>query len=146
VLNVISRSGSATFSDNFASTSKQVGPGQGSWLDAAAQADTGTASSFITEAQRDATSWYAANAKVYPLGNAADYAGETRSVIGATAGYSALESAINNAIKADQAVFESAASSGSGTLSPLAAVVIATSVLMALVSAWALSRRLAEYR
>ncbi|TVZ03235.1 hypothetical protein EAS64_22655 [Trebonia kvetii] len=148
VLNVISRSGSASFSDNFASTSKQVGPGPGSWLGAAAaaQAGTGTATSLIAEAQRDATSWYAANAKIYPLGNAADYAGERKSVIGATDGYSALETAITSAIKADQAVFESAASSGSGTLGPLVWVVIVTSVLMALGSAWALSRRLAEYR
>jgi hypothetical protein len=148
VLNVISRSGSATFSDNFASTSKRVGPGQGSWLDAAAaaQGGTGTAASLVAAAQRDATSWYAANAKVYPLGTAADYAGERQSVIAATDGYSTLETAITKAIKSDQAVFESAASSGSGTLGPLAGVVIATSVLMALVSAWALSRRLAEYR
>jgi hypothetical protein len=148
VLNVISRSGSATFSDNFASTSKQVGPGQGSLLGdaAAAQGDTGTAASLIAAAQRDATAWYAANAKVYPLGLAADYAGEKKSVIGATDGYSALEKDITKAINADQAVFESAASSGSGTLGPLAGVVAATAVLMALVSAWALSRRLAEYR
>jgi hypothetical protein len=148
VLNVISRSGSASFADNFASTSKQVGPGAGSLLDAAAaaQAGTGTAPSLIAAARRDATAWYAANAKVYPLGLAADYAGEQQSVIGATDGYSALETAISNAISADQAVFESAASSGSDTLGPLAGVVIATSVLMALGSAWALSRRLAEYR
>jgi hypothetical protein len=148
VLNVISRSGSASFSDNFASTSKQVGPGPGSLLDAAAatQAGTGTAPSLVAEAQRDATAWYAANAKVYPLGLAADYAGEQRSVIGATDGYNALDTAITHAISADQAIFESAASSGSDTLGPLAGVVIATSVLMALGSAWALSRRLAEYR
>jgi hypothetical protein len=148
VLNVISRSGSATFSDDFASTSKHVGPGQGSLLDAAAaaQGGTGTAGPLIAEAQRDATSWYAANAKVYPLGLAADYAGERQSVIGATDGYSALETAITKAIDADQAVFQSAASSGSGTLGPLAGVVIATSVLMALGAAWAITRRLAEYR
>jgi hypothetical protein len=148
VLNVISRSGGASFSDNFASTSKQVGPGAGSLLAdaAAAQGGTGTAASLIAEAQRDATAWYAANAKVYPLGLAADYAGEKESVIGATDGYSALEGDITKAINADQAVFESASSSGSGTLSPLAGVVVAAAVLMALVSAWALSRRLAEYR
>jgi hypothetical protein len=148
VLNVISRSGSATFADNFASTSKQVGPGQGSLLGdaAAAQGGTGTAASLIAAAQRDATAWYAANAKIYPLGLAADYVGEKASVSGATDGYSALEKDITKAIDADQAVFESAASSGTGTLGPLAGVVIATAVLMALVSAWAFSRRLAEYR
>jgi hypothetical protein len=148
VLNVISRSGSASFSDDFASTSKQVGPGQGSWLGAAAaaQGGTGTAASLVASAQRDATRWYTANAKVYPLGNAADYAGERVAVIGTADGYSAVETDITNAIKADQAVFESAASSGSDTLGPLAGVVIAASVLMALGSAWSLTRRLAEYR
>jgi hypothetical protein len=148
VLNTISRSGSASFSDNFATTSKQVGPGQGSWLDdaAAAQDGTGTAASLVASAQRDATAWYAANAKVYPLGLAANYAGEQASVIGATDGYNALTTAITKAISADQAVFQSAASSGSDTLGPLAGVVIATSVLMALGCAWALTRRLAEYR
>jgi len=148
VLNVISRSGSASFSDNFAAMSKQVGPGAGSKLDAAAaaQAGTGTAAPLIAAAQRDATAWYAANAKVYPLGLAADYAGERESVIGATDGYNALETAITKAIGADQAVFQSAASAGSDTLSPLAGVVIATAVLMALGSACAVTRRLAEYR
>ena len=68
------------------------------------------------------------------------------SVIGATPGYTALKTEISEAIGADQAVFQSAASSGSGTLGPLAGVVIAASVLMALGSAWALTRRLAEYR
>ena len=83
VLNVISRSGNASFADDFSATSKQVGPGPGSWLGAAAaaQAGTGTAASLVAAAQRDATSWYAANAKVYPLGVAADYAGERKSVI-----------------------------------------------------------------
>ena len=147
VLNVISRSGSASFSDDFTSTSKQVGPGPGSWLAAAAaQAGTGTAASLVAAAERDATAWYAANARVYPLGGAADYAGERASVVGATDGYNALESAITNAIGADQAVFESAASSGSDTLGPLAWVVTATAALMALGCARALTRRLAEYR
>ncbi len=148
VLNAISRSGSATFSDDFASTAKQVGPGTGSWLGlaAAAQPGTGKAAPLVAAAQRDATAWYAANAKVYPLGLAADYAGEQASVIGATSGYTAIKTEIGEAIAADQAVFQSAASSGSGTLGPLAAVVIVTAAAMALGSAWAFTRRLAEYR
>ena len=146
VLNVISRSGSASFQDDFAGMSRQVGPGQGSWLAAAAQEGTGTGASLAAEAQREATAWYAANAKVYPLGLAANYAGERASVSDSTAGYKALESALTQAIGADQAVFESAATAGSGTLGPLAGVVIATSLLMALCCAWAFTRRLAEYR
>ena len=38
VLNVISRSGNASFQDDFAATSKQVGPGTGTWLGDAAAA------------------------------------------------------------------------------------------------------------
>jgi hypothetical protein len=148
VLNVISRSGSASFQNDFAVTSGQVGPGQGSWLGAAAAAQegTGAGASLVAAAQREATAWYAANAKVYPLGLAANYAGERASVSGSTAGYKALESALTQAIGADQAVFESAATAGSGTLGPLAGVVIAASLLMALCCAWAFTRRLAEYR
>ena len=53
---------------------------------------------------------------------------------------------IEAAINADQGVFQSAASAGASALSPLVGVVIASSLLMALCCAWAVSRRLAEYR
>jgi len=53
---------------------------------------------------------------------------------------------IEAAINADQGVFQSAASAGASALSPLVGVVIASSLPMALCCAWAVSRRLAEYR
>ena len=53
---------------------------------------------------------------------------------------------MSQAIVADQAVFDAAAAAGSNTLGPLAGVVIAASLLMAVGCAWAVSRRLAEYR
>ncbi|MGH3294387.1 MAG: hypothetical protein ACRDP7_21535, partial [Trebonia sp.] len=92
-----------------------------------------------------------ANDRVYRLGAAADYAGERNLVVGTAAGstaagYTALESDLTRAIAADQAVFESAATDGANALDPLAGVVIASSVLMALGCAWGVSRRLAEYR
>jgi hypothetical protein len=152
VLNVISRSGSASFADDFQATSKQVGPGTGSWLSAAAaQQGGGSGAAAVTAAERQATAWYTANQGVYRLGNKAAYSAEQQLVVGAgpagtAAGYNALETDLSRAIAADQAVFESAASDGAHALDPLAGVVIAAAVLMAAGCAWAISRRLAEYR
>jgi hypothetical protein len=105
----------------------------------------------VATAERDATAWYAANKQVYQLGAKADYAGERNLVVGATTGstavsYTALETDLSAAIAADQAVFNSAAADGAATLAPLAGVIIAASVLMAIGCAWGVSRRLAEYR
>jgi hypothetical protein len=153
VLNVISRSGNASFQDDFAATSKMIGPGPGTWLGeaAAAQESDGQGPSLVVAAGRDATSWYAANARVYKLGTAANYAGERNLVVGSASGntltgYNALELDIPRAIAADQAVFASGASGGANALDPLTGVVIATSLLMAAGCTWAVSRRLAEYR
>jgi hypothetical protein len=153
VLNVISRSGNASFQDDFVATSKMIGPGPGTWLGdaAAAQESDGQGPSLVAAAGRDATSWYAANARVYKLGTAANYAGERNLVVGSASGntltgYNALELDIPRAIAADQAVFASGASGGANALDPLTGVVIATSLLMAAGCAWAVSRRLAEYR
>ncbi len=153
VLNVISRSGNASFQDDFLATSKKIGPGTGTWLgDAAAAQDSGgQGSSLVATAGRDATAWYAANTQVYKLGTADNYAGERNLVVGSTTGntlggYNALEDDFSFAIQADQAVFASGASAGASALDPLTGVVVATSLLMAAGCAWAVSRRLAEYR
>jgi hypothetical protein len=153
VLNVISRSGNASFQDDFLATSKKVGPGAGSWLDdaAAGQEAGGRGATLVATAERDVTAWYAANRQVYKLGTAADYAGERSLVVGGTpgntlTGYNSLEGDLTQAIKSDEDVFKSAAADGMNALDPLAGVVIAASVLMAIGCAWAVSRRLAEYR
>jgi hypothetical protein len=149
VLNVISRSSNAAFQDDFQTMSAKVGPGTGSLLSAAAAAQGGDANgaSLVAAAEREATPWYAANSSVYSQGRAANYVDERGAVIAGTApGYSALESDINGAIGADEAVFTSAATSGQQALDPLEAVVIVAAVLMALGGGWAFSRRLAEYR
>jgi hypothetical protein len=88
---------------------------------------------------------------VYKLGNEANYADERSLVVGGVpgntlTGYNALEGDLTHAIESDEDVFKSAASDGVNALDPLAGVVIAASILMALSCAWALSRRLAEYR
>jgi hypothetical protein len=159
VLNVISRSGNTKFVDDFNKTSAQVGPAPGGTAGtstllgsaAAAQLPGSAGAADVAVAERDATAWYAANAQVYKLDNESNYTAEKDSVVGTTpgtsgAGYTALESTINAASLADQAVFKSSATSGAHTLDPLAGVVIAAAILMALTSAWAIARRLAEYR
>jgi hypothetical protein len=153
VLNVISRSGDASFQQDFLATSKLVGPGPGTLVTSAAAASTGDgrAASLVAAAEREATAWYTANAGVYRFGVAANYAAERTMVIGtgagsSAAGYTALERDITQAITADQAVFRSAATAGGDALNPLEPVVIVASLLMALGCAWSFSRRLAEYR
>jgi hypothetical protein len=153
VLNVISRSGNASFADDFRDISHQVGPGPGSWLGraAAAQDSGGKGAALVAAAERNATTWYTANEEVYRLGTASDYAAERNLVVGTgsgstAAGYTALEADLTGAIGADQAVFESGATTGAHALDPLAGVVIAASLLMAVCCGWAVSRRLAEYR
>ena len=153
VLNVISRSGNNAFADDFAKTSAMVGPGPGSWLGkaAAAQQPGGPGAALVAQAEQEATSWYAANHSVYTLGNKAQYAAERTSVVaaapaGTATGYDTLEGRIGAAINADQGVFQAAARAGASALTPLAGVVIACSLLMAVCCAWAVSRRLAEYR
>jgi hypothetical protein len=153
VLNFISRSGNASFADDFARTSKKVGPGAGSWLGVAAagQDPGGRGAALVSAAEQEATAWYAANSRVYTLNNKADYAAERITIVaagpgGTATGYDTLEGRIEAAINADQGVFQAAASAGASALSPLTWVVIACSLLMALCCAWAVSRRLAEYR
>ena len=150
MLNLISRSGNASFHDDFVKTSKQVGPGSGSLLSSAATGN-GQAGALMAAAGREANSWYAANAEVYSLGTESNYAGERDKVIGtgpgsSAAGYTALENDITGAIADDQATFKSAATAGANALDPLEPVVIAVALLMALACVWGLNRRLAEYR
>ena len=153
VLNFISRSGNASFADDFAAMSKKVGPGRGSWLGAAAAAQLpgGQGAALVAQAEQEAAAWYAANGRVYTLGDKSQYAAERTAIVaagpsGTATGYDTLEGRIGAAINADQGVFQAAASAGAGALSPLAAVVIAGSLVMALSCAWAINRRLAEYR
>ncbi|HXT94454.1 MAG TPA: hypothetical protein VN714_34910 [Trebonia sp.] len=151
VLNVISRSGNASFSDDFAATHKNVD----TWLSEAASAqDTGQGSngaSLVAAAQRDTAAWYAANQKVYTLGVGGDYAGERDLVVGSVpgntvTGYNALEGDLSAALKADQDVFSSAVADGADALDPLTGGIAAASLLMVLGCGWAVTRRLAEYR
>jgi hypothetical protein len=153
VLNVISRSGDTSFQSDFTTTSGNVGPGPHSLLGAASAAQTSGSqgASLVAAAEREAATWYTANARVYTLGADADYASEREMVIGAgvtssAAEYNLLEPDITRAIGDDQNDFRSAVSKGSGALSPLEPVVLVAALLMALCCGWGLWRRLVEYR
>jgi hypothetical protein len=151
ILNLISRSGATTFKGDFTAAQKEVGPGPGTLLPGAASASTGDASGDIAAAERDAQAWYGVSARVFSLDVAADYAAETKLVIGSGTNSSAaefgrLEADLGSAIKAGQAVFSSGASAGASAFGGLAIAFGVVAVLMAIGCTWGLSQRLAEYR
>jgi hypothetical protein len=148
LLNLISRSGDASFEQNFQLVRGELGPGRGSLLSAAA-GSPGAAQ--VAAAQRDALAWYVANEKVYQLDVAANYAAETQLVLGtgpgsSAAGFDKLEADLGGAITADQVAFQSSASAGAGTFDGLEAGVVLAALLMAAGCVWGLNRRLEEYR
>ncbi|MGO9900649.1 MAG: hypothetical protein ACLP0J_13375 [Solirubrobacteraceae bacterium] len=150
ILNLISRSGDASFKQNFESVRDQLGPGPGTLL-ASAAAASGPQAAQVMAAADDAPGWYASNEQVYRLDLASAYAAETNLVIGSgpgssAAGFAKLESDIGRAISGDLGTFQTDATAGSDAFGPLEGVVIVTALLMALGSAWGLSRRIAEYR
>ncbi len=152
LLNLISRSGDASFQQNFQLVRGELGPGPGSLLSSAAASSAGSpGAAQVAAAERDAQVWYAANQKVYQLDVAANYAAETQLVLGtgpgsSAAGFNKLEIDLGEAITADQIAFKSSASAGAGTFAGLEAGLLTASLLMAAGCAWGLNRRLEEYR
>jgi hypothetical protein len=152
VLNLISRTGDAAFEKDFATASRQLGPGPGSFLADAAAASSGEpAARWVTAAGHDATAFYTVNANLARLDQAANYAQETTLVVQPVPGssvlaFASLERDLNRAIAADQQVFRQGATAGSDAFGGLLAAVIVAALLMAAGCAWGLSRRLAEYR
>jgi hypothetical protein len=152
VLNLISRTGSTSFSADFAAETAKIGPRPGSLLTAASASSTkGAAASEAAAAERAATAWYSVSDQVFQLDAAHQYAAETTRVIGtgpgsSQSGFTTLVAHLRRAINADQAVFTSNAAAGSGAFGGLEAGVIIAALLMAAGSAWGISRRLAEYR
>jgi hypothetical protein len=152
LLNLISRSGDASFEQNFRLVRTQIGPGPGSLLNRALASSGGTpGAASVAAAERDAQAWYAANEQVYRLDVAANYAAETQLVLGtgpgsSAAGFDKLEADLSQAITADQVVFQTSASAGAGAFTGLEAGVLIAALLMAVGCAWGLNRRLEEYR
>jgi len=151
VLNLISRSGDATFVQDFQAVRAKLGPGPGTLLAAAASSSGGAGAHSAAAAGRDLQSWYRVIGQAYALDGKAQYTTETALVIGpganaSTAGFARVEADLSKAINADDAVFHSNAAAGRNAFTGLDVVIIIAAVLMAAGCAWGLSRRLAEYR
>ena len=142
-LNLISRTGDSDFQQDF-----RVAQGEFSTLlTAASTRSTTDAAGPTTAASHDASSWFAVNQRAQQLDRAFDYGAETQLELGSAGTlFDRLESDLNAAIHADQAVFASSAAAGSGTFTGLQAGVIVLALAMAAGCALGLSRRLAEYR
>ena len=130
ILNLISRSGDTSFVQNFQAVRRELGPGPGTLLSTAAAASQGgPGPPGGAAAVRDASPWYTANEQVYRLDVAANYAAETRLVIGtgpgsSAAGFQRLERDLSRAVAADQVTFRSAATAGAGAFGGLEAGII----------------------
>ena len=151
VLNLISRSGNATFVKDFQAIHATLGPGPGTLLAAAAASSTGAGARWTTAAAHDLQRWYTVIDRAYALDSKAQYTSETALVIGpgaggSTAGFARVEADLSRAINADHAVFHAGATAGRDAFGGLDVVIIVAAVLMAAGCAWGLSRRLAEYR
>jgi hypothetical protein len=151
ILNVIARSGSTSLPADAHARAKEVGPGPGSLLDAAAKSGNGKVASALAKAIVAAPAWYAVNDRGYQLGDKNQYAAEQASVLDkdgpstSGGGYATVQGGISAALTAARDTFNSSASSGASAYGQLEAVIIIASLLMAGASAWGLSRRLAEY-
>lgn len=146
-LNLISRTGDANFQQDFHSAQTQLS----SELNSASAQSAADGAGSITAAGHAASSWFAVNQRAQQLDAAADYGTETQLEIGSgpgTAGtlFSQLESDLEAAIHAGQAVFASNAAAGSDAFGGLEVGIIVLAVLMAVGCGWGLTRRLAEYR
>ena len=146
-LNLISRTGDADFQQDFRAAQGTFS----SLLTRAGQQSTASAAGSIAAARQDANSWFAVNQQAQKLDKALDYGAETRLVIGSGPGaagtlFSRLEADLAAAIRADQVTFADSAAAGSGAFTGLEAGIVVLALIMAVGSAWGLSRRLAEYR
>jgi len=151
VLNLISRSGDATFVQDFQVVRTSLGPGPGTLLGTAASSSSGAGAHWAAVAERDLRSWYTVIGQAYALDSKAQYTAETALVTGpgadaSTAGFARVEADLAKAINADDAVFRSGATAGRNAFTGLDVVIVIAAALMAGGCAWGLSRRLAEYR
>lgn len=151
-LTLIGDSGDDSFQTDFMAVQKELGPGPGTLLTAAATGASGSpGSASAAAATADATAWYAAHRRVRSLDDNGGHSQAVRLAIGSGSGASGtlfrrLDGALTSAIAADQAVFRSHAVAGRGATTGLEAGVIVLSLAMAAGCAWGLAQRLAEYR
>jgi hypothetical protein len=144
VLNLISRTGSTSFSGDFDAEKGRID----SLLTAAeGSSGAGADTAQVTAAQSAASIWYGSSATAFGLDNRHEYDQETGLVVGTSgADFMTLVNDLQLAIARDQGVFRSDAATGSSEFGGVEAVVIVAALLMAAGCGWGLSRRLAEYR
>lgn len=144
VLNLISRTGSTSFSGDFNAEEGRI---DSLLTAAAASSAAGKDAAEVTAAKSAASIWYGSSDAAFRLDNGHVYDQETTLVIG-TSGtdFTTLVNDLQLAITRDQGVFRSDAAAGSSAFGGLEAVVIVAALLMVAGCARGLSRRLAEYR
>ncbi len=152
ILNLISRSGNASFVQDYHSVRSQLGPGSGTLLaDAVVSSPGGAGAQWAQAAARDTQAWYAVNDQIYRLDSELRNQQETQLVTGtgpgsSAAGFTRVENDLSRAIAADQVIFHTDAIAGENAFTGLEAGIIVAALLMALGCVWGLDVRLAEYR
>jgi hypothetical protein len=151
VLNVISRTGSTSFQQDFGALQHRLGPGPGTLLTDGAAAGASSSVPAADAAVRDAPAFYQASSRIFSTSLVAEFATDRQLVLGSGAGssqaaFNRLQTDLTRAIGADQAHFSSSAAAASGAFGALLPGIAIATILMAGGCAWGLSRRLAEYR
>lgn len=151
-LTLINRSGDDANQADFVALERQLGPGPGTLLTAAASAAGGSpGAQQATAAVAAAPAWFTTHARVRALDDNGEYDAAVQLAIGsgpASSGtlFRPVETGLTTAISVDESAFSTAARRGNNALSGLEAAMITAAVVMAGGCAWGLTRRLSEYR
>jgi hypothetical protein len=151
-LTLIDRSGDDSFQQDFVSVERRLGPGRGSLLTDAALAAQGSPGAALAAAGLHvAPAWFTAHRRIRALDDGGSYSAAVRLAVAngpadSDVLFGRLDGDLTGAISADQASFRSAALAGRDALTGLQAGMISLCLLMAVGSAWGISRRLGEYR
>jgi hypothetical protein len=151
-LNLIDRTGSDSFQQDFLAEQARLGPGRGSLLSNAALAARGSPGGMQADmALQVAPAWFAVHRRVFSLSDTGSYPAAVSLALGtgpADSGglFTRLDTILTGAASIDQASFRSSSQAARGDLGGLEAGIIMLSLIMATSTAWGVSRRLAEYR
>jgi hypothetical protein len=151
-LTLIDNSGDDAFQADFAMVARRLGPGPGTLLAAAASAARGSpGAADATAAAGDAAAWYAAHRRLRALDDGGSHTQAVASATGsgprdAGTRFRQLDTALDRAIAADQAAFQSQSVAGRGATTGLELGMIALALVMAAGCVLGLRRRLAEYQ
>lgn len=151
-LTLVDDDGDDAFQQDFLSVTKQLGPGPGTLLTAAAAATRGSAGAArAAAATRLAPAWYAVHRQLRSLDDRGWHAAAVQLAIGSGPRgsgrlFGRLDTDLSAAIGADQAAFRAAGRAGRDDLAGLEAGQVVAALLMAAGCAWGLAARLEEYR